>query len=228
MILSKSARLPGYSGYAIARFIARMIDIWVALLIIYIFIFLLLQNDFLGNKIDSIRTSLTYTARTYVPYTLQVFSGEYTFSAILFTCSIYLWMLIEPFFLHAFGTTFGKSLLKIQLRNHQGNTLSLRGAWRRSIRVWIRGLAMGIPILNIIAMLLAYRAFTIRGITAWDKEDNLILTYGDIGNWRLLGIVILIAVIIHTTPIFLLTIILPFILLFYLSPYILAFFFATR
>lgn len=67
-----------------------------------------------------------------------------------------------------FGRTPGKALLGITLSDADG-PLSFAAALKRSLRVWVMGLGMGLPLVSLLAPLGSYLRLTARGVTAWDE-----------------------------------------------------------
>jgi len=69
---------------------------------------------------------------------------------------IFLWVFVEPVFLSICGSTFGKWLMKVKLRDMQGNKLTFHIALKRSFLVWFNGLAMGLPIMCLFTYFAGY------------------------------------------------------------------------
>lgn len=81
--------------------------------------------------------------------------------------STFLWIFIEATLLARNGTTPGKSLMGLSLAGRQNDW----SYWfERSFYVWYYGLACGVPILNLLAMLNAYVRLMKRNRTWWDKR----------------------------------------------------------
>jgi hypothetical protein len=87
------------------------------------------------------------------------------------------WIVVESIFLSTWGTTWGKSLLKTQVRDNKGKKLTFYNALKRSFLVWFKGLGMGIPPIFIITLLVSYNELNKKGITSWDGAGNLIVTH---------------------------------------------------
>ncbi len=112
--------------------------------------------------------------------------STYSESEIVFGIIIlFLWVFIEPIFLHFCGATFGKWLLKIKLRDSEGNKLTFFTALKRSFLVWFKCLAIGLPFIWLITYIISYRALTRNGISSWDKSCHSIVTRQKIGFFRL-------------------------------------------
>jgi len=110
---------------------------------------------------------------------------------------LFVWIFFEPFCLIIFGTTFGKWLLRIKLRTIDDKKLSLPIALKRSFAVWLKGLAIGAPLICLFTLTSAYSDLTRKGITSWDNEYGLKVTYSKIGFIRI-SIIILVFLIIFS------------------------------
>ena len=82
------------------------------------------------------------------------------------------WFVIEAFLIHRFGTTPGKWLLGIHVRNDDGSPLTLPQATRRSMRVLFIGIGFGWGILALLCQIMAF--FTTRkiGKPLWDAAGG--------------------------------------------------------
>jgi hypothetical protein len=87
---------------------------------------------------------------------------------------------IEAAFYRFFGTTPGKALMKVKLHFRPNYTAAVR----RAALVWMRGMGFGIPVINFFCMLFAYQRLFTLGVTSWDKEERIHVSYGPIGPWR--------------------------------------------
>ncbi len=96
------------------------------------------------------------------------------------------WIPIEALLLSTWGTTPGKFLLKTKLQQGRKAKLDFFTALKRSYHVWFRGLGMGIPIINILCMLVASSKLRVFGMTSWDREDNISVFHHSIPLWRVI------------------------------------------
>lgn len=94
---------------------------------------------------------------------------------LLFMLAIFLWIFVEPVFLSTWGTTPGKWLFKTTVRALDGNRLTFSQAFSRSASVWLKGYAIGIPLLSFITLLIAYDNITKNGSASWDKGNFVVL-----------------------------------------------------
>lgn len=78
------------------------------------------------------------------------------------------WFALETFLLHRFGTTPGKWLLDLRVRNEDGSLLSSQQAAHRSMRVLFVGLGMGLGPVSLICQLLSYFTTKRFGRPVWD------------------------------------------------------------
>jgi uncharacterized RDD family membrane protein YckC len=129
------------------------------------------------------------------------------FNALGFSIfTLFLWVFAETLLLSALGTTLGKWFLKVRIKTKDNKKPSLLTAFKRSIKVWFFGLAMGIPFIDIFTCISAYSDLTVRGVTSWDKSEQLIVTHGEIGVsrqcicWLILAIYVSLLVFIFVYP----------------------------
>jgi uncharacterized RDD family membrane protein YckC len=94
------------------------------------------------------------------------------------------WIPIEAFLLSTWGTTPGKFLLRTKISQGRKSKLDFKTALKRSFNVWFRGLGMGIPVINILCMLVASSRLRMLGMTSWDREDNITVTHFPVSQWR--------------------------------------------
>lgn len=100
---------------------------------------------------------------------------------------------VEALLLSTWGTTPGKALLQVRLRQKDGAKLGYGAAWQRSLWVLVRGMGVGIPIIAIFTMLNARRTLVEQGETSWDRTGDFQVTHGDIRGWRI-GLAVLVLV----------------------------------
>lgn len=86
---------------------------------------------------------------------------------------------VEAWFLCQFGATPGKWLFGIRVRYRNGAPLELDDAFKRSFRVWAQGLFMGLPILSLLTLFLAYFRLQKTGGTAWDNAVKSVVTHAE-------------------------------------------------
>jgi uncharacterized RDD family membrane protein YckC len=87
-------------------------------------------------------------------------------------CFSFTWVLVEPLLLSTWGTTVGKWTLGISVRRRDGGTLTYGEALNRTFVVYLKGLALNIPVLNVVTQVMAYNHLTSFGQTVWDEEGG--------------------------------------------------------
>lgn len=104
----------------------------------------------------------------------------------------------EPLLFSMWGTTPGKWLLMIEVRNLDGTNMTYSQAFERAFHVWIRGLGLGIPIVTLFTELNSYNKLKNEGVTSWDK-DKFSVTYGKIAEWKIVVVVVLLIILLALT-----------------------------
>lgn len=104
------------------------------------------------------------------------------------------WIFVESLLLSSFGTTFGKSLFKIKITLKNSSVITYSEALSRSMKVWLRGMGAGIPLVSLITHIVAYIRLTDNGTTSWDREGNFTISHEKIGFGRILVAIVLITV----------------------------------
>ena len=94
------------------------------------------------------------------------------------------WIPIEAALLSTWGTTPGKFFLKTTIHQGRKPKLDFMTALKRSYYVWFRGLGMGIPVINILCMLVASSKLRMLGMTSWDRQDNITISHYPVPQWR--------------------------------------------
>jgi len=100
------------------------------------------------------------------------------------------WALVEPLCLSVFGTTPWRSLLRIRLQHPDGRPISYGEALRRSLKVWVKGLGLGLPFVSLITLFVAYRRLKREGRTSWDADGGFTVTHQTIGAGRTVAAVL--------------------------------------
>ncbi|AVP97368.1 hypothetical protein C7S18_09250 [Ahniella affigens] len=91
----------------------------------------------------------------------------------------------EAIMLAFFGTTIGKALFGLQVRNHRNEKPNLSVAFGRQTSVFVRGMALGIPVLSFIAILVAAIQTLSAKVAPWDQRRGLrVLDAGGQGGIR--------------------------------------------
>lgn len=74
------------------------------------------------------------------------------------------------------GFTLGKWVFGVRVTRN-GERLSLRSALHREADVFVRGVGLGIPLIAIVTAIFAYHRLTNRGMTSWDRDQNLTILH---------------------------------------------------
>lgn len=90
-------------------------------------------------------------------------------------------MVLVSFCLSIFGTTPGKWLLRVCVRQNSGEKLSFWMAIKREFYVWFFGYGMLVPVLNVFVMLYQYSFLKSNGETYWDAKNKFTVTHGRVG-----------------------------------------------
>ncbi|MDR3500959.1 MAG: RDD family protein [Legionella sp.] len=77
--------------------------------------------------------------------------------------------LLTPFSISLFGATPGKYIFGIQIRDKNFKKLPILTSLKREFLVCTKGMAFGLPIVNLFAYIINYSRLKKRGITSWDK-----------------------------------------------------------
>jgi uncharacterized RDD family membrane protein YckC len=95
------------------------------------------------------------------------------------------------------GGSVGKWLFGVRILDPAGQTIGIGRALRREVYVWVRGLGLGIPIIALITVIVAFRHLTSTGVTSWDREMGIVVVHRPRGRFQVfltgIGIVGIIA-----------------------------------
>ncbi len=80
------------------------------------------------------------------------------------------WMLLESAALAGLGTTPGKWLLNIRVSQSDGRDLTFRQAFQRTALLWLKGMGLKVPMVNLVMNVLAYHHLTAYHATPWDQS----------------------------------------------------------
>ncbi len=158
-VVDQSRTFLGGHHHPWRRYFARMVD---SILFITIFIFFV---EFLMG--------LTGVTSPGILRFISTPGGRFWLGFL----ALYLMIPVEAALLSRFKTTPGKWLFGIEVTTPAGDRLSSEDAGRRSFDVWVKGQGLGIPIVLIIPMMLAYRRLTRTGTTLWDTACHAVVTH---------------------------------------------------
>lgn len=106
---------------------------------------------------------------------------------------LFLWVLVEAALLSTWGTTPGKFLLGISIRDSEGNKLNFSSALNRSASVWLWGMGCGIVVIELIANVSSYKRLSDKGVTRWDQNGKYSISHNEIS---ILSIIIAIMILV--------------------------------
>ena len=112
--------------------------------------------------------------------------------AVSTVASLLLFLIIEPLLLAQFGATPGMWLLRTAVRAPDGSLPTWRVAMRRTFHLFLRGMALNIPLLGFVANLVGYVSLKRHGVTSWDRITGLVVSHQRIGGLRILCYLVLI------------------------------------
>jgi uncharacterized RDD family membrane protein YckC len=95
-----------------------------------------------------------------------------------------IWMFLEPLFLKKWGMTPGKAFLRMSVTKKNGSKLSYEEGFERSLKVWIRGVGLGIPLVNVIMCIVSYIKLKKNRITGWDRDCETVVHHEKVGIER--------------------------------------------
>lgn len=104
--------------------------------------------------------------------------------------AIFLWVFVEAFLLATVGTTPGKWMLRVTVRDENHQKLSFAGALNRSFSVWWLGMGAGFPIISLVTMIVAAVKLNNTGMTSWDRRSELRVFHDKVGLTRTLIVIL--------------------------------------
>lgn len=107
-------------------------------------------------------------------------------------------LLLEAIIFELFGTTFGKWAFSLNVRDLNGNDASSMAYLKRLVRLWVSGLGLGIPVVNLFAYIGQYRRISSGKQATYDESLGLRVDKGRIHplRWLVVVPVMLLAVVI--------------------------------
>ena len=77
------------------------------------------------------------------------------------------------------------AVVNMAVERQDGTAIDFGSALRRSFAVWLRGaLGGGLPVVSLIAMVLAWNRLRDDGQTSWDRDGGFVVRHGEVGFWR--------------------------------------------
>ena len=101
------------------------------------------------------------------------------------------------------GATLGKAIFGVKIVDGGGAPIGIGRAFRRELHVWLVGLGLSIPIVNLICMLRAFRKLKSSGTTSWDVAQRLTVLHRPTNNLQhglnVLGVAIILGLFTYFT-----------------------------
>jgi len=97
---------------------------------------------------------------------------------------MFLNLFFEPLLLSTWGTTLGKFLLKVKVRNRDGSKLSYKDGFIRTATLWFRGLGLSIPFVSLVTLAVAHGRLVDNHETSWDRDGDFVVSHQRIGLLR--------------------------------------------
>lgn len=97
---------------------------------------------------------------------------------------LFFWIFAEALLLSTWGTTPGKWILKVYVREDSGEKLTFKRALYRSVLVWLCGEGCGILYLGVLTGIASYFRLTNKGVAIWDEKGSFKIAYSKIGFCR--------------------------------------------
>ncbi|MDR3643947.1 MAG: RDD family protein, partial [Clostridia bacterium] len=97
---------------------------------------------------------------------------------------VLVWAVIEAVLISTWGTTLGKWLLCVKVRNIDGNKLSFTQSLMRAFLAVTVGKGLNIEFLNLVTTLSSYYYISKNGCTIWDKVGHFTVSHERIGRVR--------------------------------------------
>jgi len=106
---------------------------------------------------------------------------------ILASCLVMLILLLaDALCLAIFGNTPGKALLRIQVRDSDGQPLPLNLCVDRAVKLWIQGCGLGIPLIALATYLWQLNRLTKGQPASYDETRGFQVQLRPLGTWRTL------------------------------------------
>ena len=111
---------------------------------------------------------------------------DYLYSILILA----IYSVVEAVWLNAFGGTLGKRLYGISITRPTYTQIGFKSALQRSMAVYVRGLAFGIPLFSLFTLASAYRSLGRNGKTSWDQDFGFSIFHKRVSAFRWFGIAV--------------------------------------
>lgn len=95
--------------------------------------------------------------------------------------TVFLAAFLSAAFIGFLGTSIGKWIFGIKVTDLHNKPIGFKRAWSRELKVWFRGLGLGIPVVVFFTCLSGYQNLIRNGQTTWDEEMQLKVSYRNNG-----------------------------------------------
>jgi hypothetical protein len=102
---------------------------------------------------------------------LSLYIGLSFTPGIFLLVSLALYVIIEPIILSVFGNTPARAILGIRLTYTGSGEVSYTAYLRRSLKVWMYGWGLGIPVVSVFTLYYQFRQIKEHGLTTWDEQE---------------------------------------------------------
>ena len=143
------------------RFFARILDIWIeALPAGFVVGFVLYAID--AQMADKLFSNAASAGIVVLPFV----------------------MVIDGLLVGLAGNSIGKAILGVKILPNGDQRFSVGPAIKRNMEVWVKGLAIGLPIVNLFTMSAAYKKLNSGEKLNWDKDSNVRVVRIGSEPWR--------------------------------------------
>jgi hypothetical protein len=132
-------------------------------------------------------TTLNYILLAAPVKVVQIIIGiEY-----IIPMSLFFWVVVESILLSTWGTTPGKLLLGITVREIDGSKLNFSRALNRSASVWFYGMGCGITFIEFITKVTSYNRLSKKGITRWDQNGKYSISHTKVSTVNIIIVIMI-------------------------------------
>ncbi|MEN6634159.1 MAG: protein kinase, partial [Candidatus Polarisedimenticolia bacterium] len=100
-------------------------------------------------------------------------------------------LVLDALFLACFGGTIGRWFFDLRVRAADGRKPPFGKAVKRTLLLWVRGMGLSLPVVNIAAMAIAYTRLRSNGVASWDRDSGLLTIGRRLGAGRIVGALVI-------------------------------------
>lgn len=116
---------------------------------------------------------------------------------VVFSLGLLLYAFVEAAILMSFAATPGKWVMGLSVTDADGAPLSYGPALRRSLDVYLRGMGLGIPFLQLICWAIGYDRLRKHDVMWWDAREESRVSGPEVHGWKkILSVVLVTAVLV--------------------------------